>query len=159
MLDRLNALLEPGGVLTMSERGVIDGTIPTIAPHPNFRCFVFLRFFAFFFFLLPNSRFRKKWQQWASILVFWMLFYLPCTVVMLSVWQGRKLHCDEHMIELKRLGFISLLQHRLLPWKIHSSIPLPWLFISNLEFQYFPVSLQWRCEYVCWRWWSIQICW
>lgn len=44
----------------MSERGVIDGTIPTIAPHPNFRCFVFLRFFAFFFFLLPNSRFRKK---------------------------------------------------------------------------------------------------
>ncbi|KAJ7398225.1 hypothetical protein BTVI_127123 [Pitangus sulphuratus] len=37
VLDRLNALLEPGGVLTMSERGVIDGTIPTIAPHPNFR--------------------------------------------------------------------------------------------------------------------------
>uniref|UniRef100_A0A669QDJ1 Midasin n=1 Tax=Phasianus colchicus TaxID=9054 RepID=A0A669QDJ1_PHACC len=39
VLDRLNALLEPGGVLTMSERGVIDGTIPTIAPHPNFRYF------------------------------------------------------------------------------------------------------------------------
>ncbi|XP_061845412.1 midasin [Colius striatus] len=40
VLDRLNALLEPGGVLTMSERGVIDGTIPTIAPHPNFRLFL-----------------------------------------------------------------------------------------------------------------------
>lgn len=40
VLDRLNALLEPGGVLTMSERGVIDGTIPTIAPHPNFRFFL-----------------------------------------------------------------------------------------------------------------------
>ncbi|PKK33324.1 midasin AAA ATPase 1 [Columba livia] len=40
VLDRLNALLEPGGVLTMSERGVIDGTVPTIAPHPNFRLFL-----------------------------------------------------------------------------------------------------------------------
>ncbi|XP_008936093.1 PREDICTED: midasin, partial [Merops nubicus] len=40
VLDRLNALLEPGGVLTMSERGVIDGTIPTIVPHPNFRLFL-----------------------------------------------------------------------------------------------------------------------
>ncbi|XP_071597429.1 midasin [Heliangelus exortis] len=40
VLDRLNALLEPGGVLTMSERGVIDGTIPTIAPHPKFRLFL-----------------------------------------------------------------------------------------------------------------------
>uniref|UniRef100_A0A8B9G947 Midasin n=1 Tax=Amazona collaria TaxID=241587 RepID=A0A8B9G947_9PSIT len=40
VLDRLNALLEPAGVLTMSERGVIDGTIPTIAPHPNFRLFL-----------------------------------------------------------------------------------------------------------------------
>ncbi|XP_025949160.1 midasin [Dromaius novaehollandiae] len=40
VLDRLNALLEPGGVLTMSERGVIDGTTPTVAPHPNFRLFL-----------------------------------------------------------------------------------------------------------------------
>uniref|UniRef100_A0A8C3BNE5 Midasin n=1 Tax=Cairina moschata TaxID=8855 RepID=A0A8C3BNE5_CAIMO len=40
VLDRLNALLEPGGVLTMSERGVIDGTVPTITPHPNFRLFL-----------------------------------------------------------------------------------------------------------------------
>uniref|UniRef100_K7FQC1 Midasin n=1 Tax=Pelodiscus sinensis TaxID=13735 RepID=K7FQC1_PELSI len=40
VLDRLNALLEPGGVLTMSERGVIDGTTPTVAPHPDFRLFL-----------------------------------------------------------------------------------------------------------------------
>ncbi|XP_068087248.1 midasin [Hyperolius riggenbachi] len=40
VLDRLNALLEPGGVLTVSERGVIDGCIPTISPHPNFRLFL-----------------------------------------------------------------------------------------------------------------------
>ncbi|XP_053314521.1 midasin [Spea bombifrons] len=40
VLDRLNALLEPGGVLTMSERGVIDGSTPTIKPHPNFRLFL-----------------------------------------------------------------------------------------------------------------------
>ncbi|XP_074625737.1 midasin-like [Acropora palmata] len=37
VLDRLNALLEPGGVLTIDERGVIDGEIPSIKPHPNFR--------------------------------------------------------------------------------------------------------------------------
>lgn len=42
VLDRLNALLEPGGVLTVSERGVIDGTTPTITPHPNFRLFMTL---------------------------------------------------------------------------------------------------------------------
>ncbi|XP_072912476.1 midasin [Hemitrygon akajei] len=40
VLDRLNALLEPGGVLTISERGVIDGTCPTVVPHPNFRLFM-----------------------------------------------------------------------------------------------------------------------
>lgn len=40
VLDRLNALLEPGGVLTVSERGVIDGSTPTITPHPNFRLFL-----------------------------------------------------------------------------------------------------------------------
>ena len=39
VLDRLNALLEPSGVLTVSERGVIDGEIPEIVPHPNFRLF------------------------------------------------------------------------------------------------------------------------
>ncbi|XP_040839706.1 midasin isoform X2 [Ochotona curzoniae] len=40
VLDRLNALLEPGGVLTVSERGMVDGSIPTITPHPNFRLFL-----------------------------------------------------------------------------------------------------------------------
>ncbi|XP_037082374.1 midasin-like [Pollicipes pollicipes] len=37
VLDRLNALLEPGGVLELSERGVIDGLVPTVRPHPHFR--------------------------------------------------------------------------------------------------------------------------
>ena len=37
VLDRLNALLEPNGVLSINERGVIDGHIPTIKPHPDFR--------------------------------------------------------------------------------------------------------------------------
>uniref|UniRef100_A0A3B3CZB6 Midasin n=1 Tax=Oryzias melastigma TaxID=30732 RepID=A0A3B3CZB6_ORYME len=36
VLDRLNALLEPNGSLTVSERGVIDGKTPKISPHPNF---------------------------------------------------------------------------------------------------------------------------
>ncbi|KAL4649045.1 midasin isoform X1 [Arapaima gigas] len=40
VLDRLNAVLEPGGTLTISERGVIDGTTPSITPHPNFRLFL-----------------------------------------------------------------------------------------------------------------------
>lgn len=44
VLDRLNALLEPGGVLTVSERGMIDGSTPTITPHPNFRYVCLLRF-------------------------------------------------------------------------------------------------------------------
>uniref|UniRef100_A0A3Q2XAQ5 Midasin AAA ATPase 1 n=1 Tax=Hippocampus comes TaxID=109280 RepID=A0A3Q2XAQ5_HIPCM len=40
VLDRLNALLEPSGSLTINERGVIDGKIPIITPHPNFRLFL-----------------------------------------------------------------------------------------------------------------------
>ncbi|XP_051781409.1 midasin isoform X2 [Erpetoichthys calabaricus] len=40
VLDRLNALLEPGGTLTISERGVIDGRTPSIVPHPDFRLFL-----------------------------------------------------------------------------------------------------------------------
>ncbi|XP_072854872.2 midasin isoform X1 [Pogona vitticeps] len=40
VLDRLNALLELGGVLTLSERGVVDGVTPTVTPHPNFRLFL-----------------------------------------------------------------------------------------------------------------------
>ena len=41
VLDRLNALLEPGGVLTVDERGIVGNDIPTIRPHPNFRYRVF----------------------------------------------------------------------------------------------------------------------
>uniref|UniRef100_A0A3Q4MRM4 Midasin n=1 Tax=Neolamprologus brichardi TaxID=32507 RepID=A0A3Q4MRM4_NEOBR len=40
VLDRLNALLEPGGSLVINERGVIDGSTPKITPHPNFRLFL-----------------------------------------------------------------------------------------------------------------------
>ena len=37
VLDRLNALLEPNGVLTIDERGAVDGKIPVVTPHPDFR--------------------------------------------------------------------------------------------------------------------------
>ncbi|GAB6026519.1 hypothetical protein CHUAL_012942 [Chamberlinius hualienensis] len=39
ILDRLNGLMEPGGVLIVSERGEVDGDgkLPTYKPHPNFR--------------------------------------------------------------------------------------------------------------------------
>lgn len=38
VLDRLNSLLEPGGSLTVTERGVgEDGSSVVIKPHPNFR--------------------------------------------------------------------------------------------------------------------------
>ena len=37
VLDRLNALLEPHGELSINERGVIDGEIPSIKPHSQFR--------------------------------------------------------------------------------------------------------------------------
>lgn len=41
MLDRLNALLEPKGVLIVSERGVgADGKMVQIVPHPDFRLFL-----------------------------------------------------------------------------------------------------------------------
>ncbi|XP_047493219.1 LOW QUALITY PROTEIN: midasin-like [Penaeus chinensis] len=40
VLDRLNALLEPGGVLTISERGVVDGAVPFVTPHKDFRLFL-----------------------------------------------------------------------------------------------------------------------
>ncbi|XP_069167675.1 LOW QUALITY PROTEIN: midasin-like [Procambarus clarkii] len=42
VLDRLNALLEPGGVLTLSERGVVNGAVPSVAPHPKFRLFLLM---------------------------------------------------------------------------------------------------------------------
>ena len=37
VLDRLNSLCEPSGVLTLNERGLVDGITPAIVPHPNFR--------------------------------------------------------------------------------------------------------------------------
>ena len=40
VLDRLNAMLEPGGVLAISERGVVNGSVPCVTPHPNFRLFL-----------------------------------------------------------------------------------------------------------------------
>ncbi|CAB0035735.1 unnamed protein product [Trichogramma brassicae] len=41
VLDRLNGLLEPNGVLSIGERGVDnDGNIVTVKPHKNFRLFL-----------------------------------------------------------------------------------------------------------------------
>lgn len=40
VLDRLNSLCESEGVLTLSERGHVDGDVLTIKPHPNFRLFM-----------------------------------------------------------------------------------------------------------------------
>ena len=37
VLDRLNSLCEPSGVLTLNERGLVDGVTPVIVPHPDFR--------------------------------------------------------------------------------------------------------------------------
>ena len=37
VLDRLNSLCEPSGVLILNERGLVDGKTPVIVPHPNFR--------------------------------------------------------------------------------------------------------------------------
>ena len=37
VLDRLNAVLEPGGVLTLDEKGADGNNIPFIKPHPSFR--------------------------------------------------------------------------------------------------------------------------
>ena len=39
VLDRLLPLLEPNGVLRLNERGLIDGQVSEIVPHPNFRIF------------------------------------------------------------------------------------------------------------------------
>lgn len=40
VLDRLNSLFEPGGSLVLSERGMVDGGVPHIVPHPEFRVFM-----------------------------------------------------------------------------------------------------------------------
>ena len=37
VLDRLNAMLEPGGVLTIDERGLEDSEVVSVKPHANFR--------------------------------------------------------------------------------------------------------------------------
>ncbi|KAJ1336600.1 hypothetical protein BSLG_007382 [Batrachochytrium salamandrivorans] len=40
VLDRLNSLVETNGCLIISERGLVDGDIQIITPHPNFRLFM-----------------------------------------------------------------------------------------------------------------------
>ena len=40
VLDRLNSLMEDGGRLVVSERGVLGGDIVTVNRHPNFRAFI-----------------------------------------------------------------------------------------------------------------------
>jgi midasin len=37
VLDRLNSLAEIGGHIALTERGLVDGTVQLIDPHPNFR--------------------------------------------------------------------------------------------------------------------------
>ena len=37
VLDRLNPLLEPNGVLSIDGRGVVGDSVPPVTPHPNFR--------------------------------------------------------------------------------------------------------------------------
>ena len=39
VLDRLLPLLEPNGILRLNERGLVDGQVSEIVPHPNFRIF------------------------------------------------------------------------------------------------------------------------
>ncbi|KAF9242636.1 midasin nuclear AAA ATPase [Melanogaster broomeanus] len=40
VLDRLNSLCEPNGVLVLSERGFVNGEVQILTPHPNFRLFM-----------------------------------------------------------------------------------------------------------------------
>ena len=40
VLDRLNSLLEPNGILTINEHRTPDGSVKTIQPHPDFRLFL-----------------------------------------------------------------------------------------------------------------------
>uniref|UniRef100_A0A2P2MUR2 Midasin n=1 Tax=Rhizophora mucronata TaxID=61149 RepID=A0A2P2MUR2_RHIMU len=40
VLDRINSLVEPGGSITINERGIVDGSPMVILPHPNFRMFL-----------------------------------------------------------------------------------------------------------------------
>ncbi|EAX95447.1 hypothetical protein TVAG_243360 [Trichomonas vaginalis G3] len=40
VLDRLNPLCEPGGFISLNERGLVNGNIEEIHPHENFRLFM-----------------------------------------------------------------------------------------------------------------------
>ncbi|KAH7907327.1 midasin [Hygrophoropsis aurantiaca] len=40
VLDRLNSLCEADGVLTLNERGYVDGQVQVLKPHPDFRLFM-----------------------------------------------------------------------------------------------------------------------
>ncbi|KAJ3407421.1 AAA ATPase midasin, partial [Chytridiales sp. JEL 0842] len=40
VLDRLNSLMERGGVLLINERGLINGDVEVVRPHKNFRIFL-----------------------------------------------------------------------------------------------------------------------
>jgi midasin len=40
VLDRLNPLMEPGGCLMINERGLVNGEMKVIRPHPDFRLFL-----------------------------------------------------------------------------------------------------------------------
>lgn len=144
MLDRLNALLEPGGVLTMSERGVIDGTIPTIAPHPNFRYFVFLLYFLLVFFFSVHKIGLEK--QLSTVIrcsgisnAARVSEYCSVTVCLAR----KKLHGDKHRI--CSLGGLASCSCSPTDFYIGKFIAvyscLDHLFLSNLVFQHFSLSL------------------
>jgi midasin (ATPase involved in ribosome maturation) len=40
VLDRLNSLCEPNGMIVLNERGHVNGEVPVVKPHPNFRLFM-----------------------------------------------------------------------------------------------------------------------
>ena len=42
VLDRLNPLLEPGGMLLLNECGTVGGQARMVVPHPDFRLFLTL---------------------------------------------------------------------------------------------------------------------
>ncbi|CBH08836.1 hypothetical protein, conserved [Trypanosoma brucei gambiense DAL972] len=42
VLDRLNPLVEPNGMLSVNEQGLVDGQVRVVRPHPNFRLFMTL---------------------------------------------------------------------------------------------------------------------
>ncbi|KAH9601131.1 Midasin AAA lid domain 5 [Trypanosoma melophagium] len=42
VLDRLNPLVEPNGMLSVNEQGLVDGHVRLVWPHPNFRLFATL---------------------------------------------------------------------------------------------------------------------